>query len=542
MDLGGVRFATASVTKQLRQDLKDDWFPDPVGFWDMPNLDSAYEMIANNVVGNDGVYAPSERCVFDIPKANFTLRYALETGLPDRLVYHATVSHLLPHFDAIIPWYVFSHRHDPLRSSDRYLFRQAVQAWKDFTGSVRADLRAAEWLLTTDLTNYYENISLDKLRFRLEDELPALSINADTRREIESQIALLFNGLNCWSFERGRGLPQNRDASSFLANMYMLPVDREMRRKGYRYYRYMDDIKVVCTSEYEARRALRDLSLCLRSLGLAVNSKKTEIIPAIRSAEVAACLDSGTPEIETLDRVWRTRNIHIIRRSFPLLRELALATIRSGQIDSREARFLFGRLRMLGRCTEFEVPSSYFEPITDELVARMVDHPAATDQICGYLALVPIAQHNLEIIEQQVSCAEYAIYDWKNHRLWHLLTRVGHRTPALWDAALAAATGTTDDATRAASSIYLGSLGGTPERRAISEAFRHAKSYLGQRSALLALQELPYKPHIRDHVAPHVRTDLLGTYRALRSKPARYFEPIDPVPLSRLVDEGVSYA
>ncbi len=48
--------------------------------------------------------------------------------------------------------------------------------------------------------------------------------------------------LRSWSYRSEFGLPQNRDASSFLANLTLLSVDEAMLSRGYKYYRYMDDI------------------------------------------------------------------------------------------------------------------------------------------------------------------------------------------------------------------------------------------------------------------------------------------------------------
>lgn len=45
------------------------------------------------------------------------------------------------------------------------------------------------------------------------------------------------------------GLPQNRDASSFLSNVLLSRVDKAMAGKGYDYYRYVDDIRVIADDE-----------------------------------------------------------------------------------------------------------------------------------------------------------------------------------------------------------------------------------------------------------------------------------------------------
>ena len=81
-----------------------------------------------------------------------------------------------------------------------------------------------------------------------------------------------------WYYNDRHGLPQNRDASSFIANIVLDAVDKSMVNKGYDYFRYVDDIRIICTDEFEAKRALNDLIFELRKFGLNINSKKTVIL------------------------------------------------------------------------------------------------------------------------------------------------------------------------------------------------------------------------------------------------------------------------
>ena len=271
VSLGPIEFDLQLVQAQLRMDLRDDWFPDPLRFEDMLYSGHVKRILTDNFRKNSGVFRPEKRTLFNIPKSNFTLRYALEISLAERALYHALVMRLLPYYDPLIPWNVFNHRAPPKLSS-RYLFRRAVPAWQDFTGVVRDSLVDSKVLLSTDLVNYFENINLCNLRSALTDELSTLDAMPNEKADIRAHIAVLFEYLESWCYSEKAGLPQNRDASSFFANVYMLPVDRFMLTSGYRYFRYMDDIKVASDSVHDARKALKVLSLSLRNLGLSVNS------------------------------------------------------------------------------------------------------------------------------------------------------------------------------------------------------------------------------------------------------------------------------
>lgn len=545
INLGSIVFDEAPLLKQLRQDMRDDWFPDALGFEDMMRSGVSRERIEQNFNENHGQYVPTSRDIFNVPKPNFTVRYGLETGITDRAVYHALASLISIHIDPLIPPVIYSHRRDPHRNDERYLFRRSIAAWQDFVGSVRADLHNGEYLLSTDLTNYFDNIDLRKLRDLLFDLIIEADCSSPDKAHLRNQVTLLFELLTAWAFEAGRGLPQNRDASSFLANVYMLPVDRVMRAKGYRYFRYMDDIKIVCSDVFAARRALKDLIVELRDRGLAVNSKKTTICSSDDAETVAKCLDSASPEIEHLDALWSTRSRQVIARSFPILRDLTerLLRERGGEgVDSREFRYCMNRMIMLATCTEFAVPAEFFSATASLVIQRLSDHPAATDQFVRFLRAVPLRDDDQNVIAAFLLDDHRSFYGWQNYRLWSLLGQRGIARSDLIARARAVIAVKDDGASRAGATLYLGAVGNEADRRFVAERFNTLSSFLGQRAALVALQELPFAPVIRDYVAQSVRTDLIGVYRRLRELPPLYFSPLETTSISQFVDAERDYA
>lgn len=546
INLGSVSFDENILFRQLRFDLKDDWFPDPIAFRDTFRDSEEQGLLAGqivqNFVRNHGQYTASRRHILNIPKPNFTLRYGLEVSIADRAVYHGLCSFLSRHYDGLIPWYIFSHRRDAHRDDDRYMFRRGTIAWRDFIGAVDRSVADDKILLTTDLTNYFENIDLRKLRTVMQNRLADISASADIKNSIRAYISTLYECLEEWSYEAGRGLPQNRDASSFLANLYMLSIDERMRGLGYTYFRYMDDIKVVCDTRYQARRALKELSIALRDLGLAVNSKKTKIIDGSDRAAVAEALDGGSPEVEHLDSIWATRRRESISRSFPMLRQFTQMLLDEGRVDSREFRYCINRLIVLASCVEFSVPPAYFAAITDRIVELIAEHPAACDQFCRYLRVVPLSGSNIDAIAAHLRDSSRNFYTWQSYRIWMLLGQREVRRPELIAEALTIISAGDDNAARAGASIYLGAMGGTAERVAVAESFSTLSSFLGQRCALVAVQELPFTPHIRDNVASHVRDDLRGVYRNLRTTAPEYFSPIEEISITNYIDAERDYA
>jgi hypothetical protein len=176
--IGSVKLDIKFAARQLKNDLRDDWFPDPLNFNDMLTVGSLRTTIEANMAANDGRYVPGRRTLFNLPKPGFTLRYALETGLADRALYHGLAGYLLPVYDKLIPWNSFSHRFDyeKNRSSDRYTFKHGIESWKHFVGSARSALTPSSFLVTTDVANFFEHIQLDRLKEKME-ELEPLAVS-----------------------------------------------------------------------------------------------------------------------------------------------------------------------------------------------------------------------------------------------------------------------------------------------------------------------------------------------------------------------------
>ena len=541
IELGGIVLNQKILFKQFRNDLRDDWFPDPLLFNDVLDKGVVTERLKDNFEKNDGKYLPVERTLFNIPKSNFTLRYALEIGIADRLLYHGLVSFLVPYYDPLIPWFVYSHRRDAHRSSDRYLFRMGIPAWKDFVGSVKSAITEENYFLSTDLANYFEHIDLKKLKKVFVERIPTVDATASKKSTIRSYLGVLFECLEKWAYRPARGLPQNRDASSFLANMYMLPIDLKMQEKGYSYFRYMDDIKVVCRDVHQARKALKELSVLLRDLDLAVNPKKTAICAGSETDQVNEYLDTGHREVERLDAIWSSRSAELIRHSFPDIRSFTESLLKEENVDSREFRYCINRFVLLALCEEFAVPDEYFEATTDRIIDLLPEHPAATDQFCRYLAAVPLEEAKLTRIAEQILDSEKRIYGWQNYRLWLLMAQREYFHPRLMEHALEIIQNRPDGVTRAGATVYAGALGGKPERVVIAENFHNLHSFIGQRCALIASHELKYRPHIEDYVRPHLRDDLINVYRTLRTQRGRYVAPLDRVSITTIVDQERDY-
>ncbi|MCK6610963.1 MAG: RNA-directed DNA polymerase [Bacteroidia bacterium] len=124
----------------------------------------------------------------------------------------------------------------------------------------------------TDITGFFDSIPHYNLLLTL-----------STHFKVEDEILdLLSVCLNAWSGTKesstpGVGIPQGPQPSYLLANLLLYPLDKQLISEAFKYYRYMDDIKIYGYSESELRNVLVLIDNYLKGNGLSINSKKTGI-------------------------------------------------------------------------------------------------------------------------------------------------------------------------------------------------------------------------------------------------------------------------
>jgi hypothetical protein len=416
-----------------------------------------------------------------------------------------------------------------------------VESWKNFNGGVRAALKEGDVLVTTDVSNYYEYIEIPRLKETFRSLLPELQITADEKGRARECLERLFEWLSEWSFSSARGIPQNRDASSFLANVYMIPVDRALIATGNAYFRYMDDIKIVCPDVLTARRALKTLIIALRERGLSVNARKTEIIP-VGDGKISEHISELSPEIQAIDAAWNTRSRWQILRSLASLRDQTVLLLGAGATQSKDFRFCVNRLIWLAGCEDMLVPTDFFSEITTAVIKNLPEAPASTSEFVEYLSVAPLGEPELDAIVVYLVDPKHRIYSWQDYRLWLVMLRQERRDERLVTAALALAESGEDSASRAGATLYLGRFGTADERAVTARQFASLSSFLGQRCAIIGVHELPFDPLIREHVAPHVRDDLKGVFSNLRTTRGAYFRELDRPSITKFVDQEVGFA
>ncbi len=315
--------------KQLRnQDLKKDvWVRDVLLFEDdladpASVLAAAADRLNSKVPFDPAVNVP-------VPKSAFFSRNSVDLSLPDRLAYHAVVQASLPLVSARLGPEAFAAR--PSTTPD-YLLQKGTDQWLLWKTTVRRDIQQSNsWMAETDVTAFFDFIQHGSLLTELRDAGVAPQL-IDVLREM----------LRAWSTTSNAGLPQGPDASRVLGNFYMQPVDQAMTAlPGVRYYRYMDDIRIVGERKAAVLTGLQRLDVECRRRGLALSTKKTELHHG-----ASACDRLIDTDLDAAQYIFEKGKNSRAKRS-EMVKIFTHALQKDGNLDRRRAAFSLWRLFQL---------------------------------------------------------------------------------------------------------------------------------------------------------------------------------------------------
>lgn len=256
-------------------------------------LDKNLKQLSEKLVS--GKYSPQRGFKYYEPKSSGTQRTKTLLMIEDALVYQAIANviaarnyELLAEHDDFVFGSVLmpetSKGVDLLyKDNSKYFF---FKFWKSlfirFKDSVIKAIEEdnATHKFETDITGFFDSIPHYNL-------LLTLSTHFSVEDEILDLLAVC---LNAWSGTKesstpGVGIPQGPQPSYLLANLLLYPLDKQLISEAFKYYRYMDDIKIYGYSESELRNVLVLIDNYLKGNGLSINSKKTEITAIDESKE-----------------------------------------------------------------------------------------------------------------------------------------------------------------------------------------------------------------------------------------------------------------
>jgi hypothetical protein len=164
------------------------------------------------------------------------------------------------------------HEHQEARSYPWFIL------WPKFQKDIWQFSRSHHYLVTTDLSNYYDTIGLRELRHVISSIAKSKEVHLD----------LLFSLIEDLSWKPDylptsqKGLPIiDIEAPRLLAHALLFEVDYVLKRRTKNnFVRWMDDINFGVSDKREAFVILGEINDVLKSRGLALNLGKTEIMTA----------------------------------------------------------------------------------------------------------------------------------------------------------------------------------------------------------------------------------------------------------------------
>jgi hypothetical protein len=166
----------------------------------------------------------------------------------------------------------FSRSADLLKKSEYGSYR----AWLNFQAEVFRFSAEREFIVVTDIANYYGGISYVHLRNVISDVTPTVL------EPVLDMLIYVLSGL-LWKPDYTPrieiGLPQmNLDAPRILAHCFLYELDTYLAQAfGGDFVRFMDDIDVGVDSLADARNLLKCIDLVLHTRHIRLNSGKTQI-------------------------------------------------------------------------------------------------------------------------------------------------------------------------------------------------------------------------------------------------------------------------
>ena len=259
---------------------------------DLVDIDSESWLRAIRDQIAQGMYNPDANAIIEIPKSGGLIRPGSNLCLTDCIIYTSLAQAILPEALQALSWSQGRIDYSYILTGDGdspKWFRHKFEGWVSFREkSIEKIDAGSSHIVIADISAFYDSISI---RLLISD-LAQLGIPAEIQNQISSC-------LNRWAIVPSRGIPQGYSASDLLAKIYINSIDENFRNLAYDHYRYVDDFRIFCNSDIEAKKAIIDLSRLLRTRGLNLQTAKTKILASDAARE---CIEGVAPIIKEVGK------------------------------------------------------------------------------------------------------------------------------------------------------------------------------------------------------------------------------------------------
>jgi len=147
--------------------------------------------------------------------------------------------------------------------------RSAKDALREVDGLIQEGYTC---VVDADLESFFDTIEHRTLMRRIEERISDGRVLGLIGLFLSQDI---IQGMKRWT--PTGGTPQGAVVSPLLANIYLHPLDRQMKQQGYRMVRYADDFVVLCRTAQQAQAVLEEVKSWVAQNGLRLNADKTHV-------------------------------------------------------------------------------------------------------------------------------------------------------------------------------------------------------------------------------------------------------------------------
>jgi hypothetical protein len=247
-------------------------------------LDKNLQSLINDI--EQDIYSPGESYKIFIPKKNKLVRPLSMINFRDLLVYQAIINIIadtvyetvIPHYESLIFGNHFNTSQSP--EEDRIFFYKPWKSqWRKFEKKTKYHYESGyRYLAEFDIASFFDTIDHEILSSVLEEQ----GVEKDLICFLKGLLFSFTENFGGAGFKARHGIPQGPIGSAFLADLYLLYLDLNMKgsKLDIRYIRYVDDIRIFSRNEKTANKSIAYLDLLARDLGLIPQASKIFISQA----------------------------------------------------------------------------------------------------------------------------------------------------------------------------------------------------------------------------------------------------------------------